>query len=201
MAKARDEAEAAAGPQPAAPVPAPDSANRARAAEDRAKLVERIEAAEIAKNWHNVAFFDNPTGAVALLENLLVDGITAGRYTMELVQQWFQDPANLHEIMTILSLSVPGQQRAFLEDLESWNPDAVVHTYIQGLYDSVNGDLSLLAQIGDLSLKGDAPPAPAQVRRASLLPSAGRLVPHVARRELAGFDRAADKLAAGPAGL
>ena len=176
MARERDlKAAAATGSDPAAPParhgPGPATPpDQAGDAEDRAKLVEENVKAELAQTWFNAAF-NNPTGALADFLEAAAAGIIAGRFTEAEAEQWICHPENAHEIMTILSLSVPGRD-VFLEDLATMNPSAVVRDYIKQLYDSVNGDLSLLAQIGDLSLKGDAPPAPAQVRRASLLPSA-----------------------------
>ena len=174
MARERDlKAAAATGSHPAAPPAPPGPApppDRAGDAEGRAKLVEENVKAELARTWFGAAF-DNPTGALADFLELAAAGIIAGRFTEADAEQWIRDPENAHELMTMLSLSVPGQ-RVFLEDLETMNPSAVVRDYIKQLFDSVNGDPSLLPQIGDLCLDGDAAPARPRVRRASLLPSA-----------------------------
>ena len=159
----------AAPPAPPGPAPGPPP-DRAGDAEGRAKLVEENVKAELARTWFGAAF-DNPTGALADFLELAAAGIIAGRFTEADAEQWICDPENAHELMTMLSLSVPGQ-RVFLEDLETMNPSAVVRDYIKQLFDSVNGDQSLLTQIGNLSLDGDAAPARPRVRRASLLPSA-----------------------------
>jgi hypothetical protein len=105
----------------------------------------------------------------------------------------------------MLSLSVPGQC-VVLEDLATMNPSAVVRDYVKQLSDSVNGDPSLLRQIGSLSLDGDAAPARPRVRRASLLPSYPTLpaaclqapqAPHV-RLGRAAFDTANTAGGGGP---
>ena len=198
MARERDlKAAAATGSDPAAPPARPGPAtppDQVREAEGRAKLVEENVKAELARTWFGAAF-DYPTGALADFLELAAAGIIAGRFTEADAEQWIRDPENAHELMTILSLSVPGQ-RVFLEDLETLNPSAVVRDYIKQLFDSVNGDQSLLTQIGNLSLDGDAAPARPRVRRASLLPSAALYptlpatclqVPHV-RPGRAAFD-------------
>ena len=162
MARERDlKAAAATGSHPAAPPAPPGPApgpppDRAGDAEGRAKLVEGNVKAGLAKTWLGAAF-DNPTGALADFLELAAAGIIAGRFTEADAEQWICHPENAHELimMTMLSLSVPGQ-RVFLEDLETLNPSAVVRDYIKQLFDSVNGDPSLLSQIGNLCLDGDA---------------------------------------------
>ena len=176
MARERDlKAAAATGSDPAAPPARPGPAtppDQAGDAEDRAKLVEENVKAELAQTWFNAAF-NNPTGALADFLEAAAAGIIAGRFTEAEAEQWICHPENAHEIMTILSLSVPGQRFVtVLKDLATMNPSAVVRDYIKQLFDSVNGDPSLLPQIGSLSLDGDAAPARPRVRRASLLPSA-----------------------------
>jgi hypothetical protein len=200
MARERDlkalKAAAATGSDPAAPPARPGPAtppDQAGDAEDRAKLVEENVKAELAQTWFNAAF-NNPTGALADFLEAAAAGIIAGRFTEAEAEQWICHPENAHEIMTILSLSVPGRD-VFLEDLATMNPSAVVRGYIKQLFDSVNGDPSLLPQIGNLSLDGDAAPARPRVRRASLLPSYPTLpaaclqAPHV-RLGRAAFDTA-----------
>jgi hypothetical protein len=157
----------AALPAPPGPAQPPDQAGDA---EDRAKLVEENVKAELAQTWFGAAF-DSPTGPLADWLELAAAGIIAECFTEADAEQWIRDPENAHELMTMLSLSLPGQ-RVSLEDLETMNPSAVVRVYIKQLFDSVNGDASLLPQIGNLSLDGDAAPARSRVRRASLLPSA-----------------------------
>ena len=167
-------AAAATGSDPAAPPASPGPApgpppDRAGDAEDRAKLVEENVKAELAQTWFNAAF-NNPTGPLANFLELAAAGVIAGRFTEAEAEQWICHPENAHEIMTILSLSVPGRD-VLLEDLATRNPSAVVRGYIKQLFDSVNGDPSLLPPIGNLSLDDDAAPARPRVRRASLLPS------------------------------
>ena len=153
--------------QPAAPagVPLaapPHSADRAQTAEEAAFF----------KGWFDAGFYDNPTGALKEFLDRVERGIESGDYTAEEAEQWVRHPANYRAIQTMLALSVPGQS-VHAEDLDVFEPAAVIEKYLQQLYDSANGDLSRLPQFASLSLGGDAAPAPAaRVRRASLLPSA-----------------------------
>ena len=186
MAEERDrKATAATGSQtaaqPAAPagVPAPTDSDRAQTAEEAAFF----------KGWYDAVFYANPTGALKKFLDRVERGIESGHYTIEQAVRWMRDPENELAIQTLLSLSVPFQ-RVLDEDLDAFAPAAVIEKYMQELYISANGDLSRLRLGGD-----DAAPAPAPVRRASLLPIR-RLVPHVAGRVLAGSDQAA-----GPSGL
>jgi len=115
MARERDlKAAAATGSDPAAPPARPGPAtppDLGGDAEGRAKLVEEnVKArAELARTWFGAAF-DSPTGPLADWLELAAAGIIAGCFTEADAEQWIRDPENAHELMTMLSLSVPGQR-------------------------------------------------------------------------------------------
>jgi hypothetical protein len=91
----------------------------------------------------------------------------------------------------MLSFSIPGR-KVYAHELASWDAEGVVEEYMQRVYASAEGDVERLGNLaGGLSLEGGAAPVGKRVRRASLVPSGRRLVPHVASRELAGSDAAA----------
>jgi hypothetical protein len=168
--------------QPAAPVAAPappDSAGRADMALSRLKKRAKVADAGFLHKWVYEAFYTDPVGAIALFLERVEAGIAEGRYDIEGVLKWIKDPANERGIQLMLSMSVPGQI-VFDHQLEAWKAAEVIEAYLNRIFTSAQGDVERLPQLlAELSLQGDAlkkgdapePPAPAPVRRASLLPS------------------------------
>ena len=171
LRKALDLQAAAAAAQPAAPAAQPAAPAGVPAPPDSADRAQTADEAEFFKGWFDAVFYDNPTGVIKKFLEGVEQGIERGDYTLEQALQWMRDPKSELCIQTMLSLSVPGQ-RVLPEDLAAWEPVQVIETSLRQLFDSANGDLSRLRQFADLSLGGAAAPAPAPVRRASLLPSA-----------------------------